>query len=207
MFKRIVGIAACLFLVGCVSYPQGVGLEPASAKHIHTKKNIWLKPAVIDAWKNSEDKNTAETSMTLSLQKFLEETGSFEQVSVLPGKIADRDHVLNFRFKNFSVSRSAHPAYFPAAILTLTFYIWFNGPIYIDTININADLYVTDLAGKPVAEFSENINKEINVGFSDPEYYMPSGIRQRTAVVNGLVDQYLAFLQANKELVNYEVGE
>jgi hypothetical protein len=201
-------VVVLTMLSGCVSYPQGVGLETASGKGFHADSGIWLAPAAIHSGLKQEDREAAETSMTLSLQKFLEETGVFTKIVVLPANVPSDGHVLHFEFKNYSVSRKAHPAYFPAAILTLTFYIWFNGPIYIDTVNIDAGLYVTDAAGKPVAEFSETIKDKINVGFSDPEYYMPSGIKQRTAAVNGLVDQYIVFLQKNKKTgVSYAIDQ
>lgn len=187
-------LLAVFTLSGCAIHPQGVGLDTATPSNTRIEKTVWLKPAEINSSSLKENRSTAETAMTLSLLKYIEEKKIFTRAQVLPGTIAGDEHILQFRFDKFTVERNAHPAYFPLAIITLTVYIWANGPIYIDTIDIDGTLIVTDAEGHEVAAFKHAVREEKKVGYSDPDYFASSGIQQRTQVVSKLLEQYENFL-------------
>ena len=74
-----------------------------------------------------------------------------------------------------------------------------NGTIFVDTIDIEATLIAFDSKGQQLAEFKQKINTEKNIGFNDPEYYMLSGIGERTQVVRGLLEQYENYLKTTKK--------
>lgn len=137
--------------------------------------------------------------MTLSVEKYIEETQMFNRSQILPGTIGTNDEQLQFRFDKFTIRRSASPAYFPLSLLTLTIYIWANGTIFVDTIDIEATLIAFEAKGQQLAEFKQKINTEKNIGFNDPEYRMLSSIGERTQVVRGLLEQYENYLKTTKK--------
>ena len=196
--RKIVALVICFFILsGCSTRQQGVGLTPAIASSVTFDHTVWLQQAKIRAPVPQDFKNTSETAMTLSLRNYLEETHMLSRVNILPGEIGSNDHQLVFEFDNYTFSRDAHPAYFPAAFFTMTIYIWVNGPIFVDTFNVDGKLRVLDRSGVEIISFSDKANIQKNIGLFDPEYVMSSGIEQRTKVVKGLVDRYAEFLKTS----------
>jgi hypothetical protein len=90
------------------------------------------------------------------------------------------------------VERRPHPAYFPAAILTLTLYIWFGGPVYVDTTRVDGELIVRDSTRAELQRFSGSASSRRNVSFAEGPW--AAGAADRTRAVKEMVDGYLGSL-------------
>ena len=83
----------------------------------------------------------------------------------------------------------------PGALLTLTFWIWVNGPIYVDSFDVAGDLAIVDRTGEELATAKDSITFEHNVGLYGGEYWAPSmGGKQLTQLVAQLLDSATAKL-------------
>ena len=83
----------------------------------------------------------------------------------------------------------------PGALLTLTIWIWVNGPIYVDSFDVAGDLVIVDRNGKELAAAKESIKFEHNVGLYSGEYWAPSmGAQQLSKLVAQLLDTATAKL-------------
>lgn len=197
-FRSCLLMAFLALLTGCVTLPQSAGLSSGVGKSRDTfARDVQVLQVRIDPASQGANLQTTETSMTLAIKRYIEEAAMFRAVRLPNEAPPAQGHRLQFRFDRFSATRKVHPAYFPGALLTLTLYIWVNGPVGIDSADIHGVLTVLDAGGRPVAEFSKTLAANRNVGIYDPEYLMPSGVEERTAVVQDLLEQYAQFLKSN----------
>jgi hypothetical protein len=91
--------------------------------------------------------------------------------------------------------RAPHPAYIPGALLTLTIWIWVNGPIYVDSFDVAGNLVIVDRNGKELATAEQALKFEHNVGLYGGEYWAPSmGAQQLNKLVAQLLDTATAKL-------------
>ena len=105
------------------------------------------------------------------------------------------DVVLDFTFDRYQQKRNPHPAYFPAAILTLTGYIWVGGPIFVDTTDLSGKLVVKDATGNVLVTTTAVSRDAHNVSLWSPDYALPSGIEGRTALASDLLDKAVTELK------------
>ena len=128
-------------------------------------------------------------ALTLQIREFLEDGRYFDKVRILPGKPADGDLVLRFRFEHFNQTRDVHPAYFPLALLTLALYPYFGGPVFVDTSHLEGELRVATSDGRELAAVTAKEENSYSVSIYSSHYALPTGIEPRTAAVQDLVDR------------------
>lgn len=176
-----------LLMVGCTTIPPGTSLgKPKLADHVLAKKAWLAKVEILDP-SLTDKKEIVESSLTVAVQEFVREGKFFSDISLLPGRIGSEDVLLNLQFHRYTQKRSPHPAYFPAAILTLTLYIWFGGPIFVDTSDLYGTATIRNPSGEILAKATSETREEHNVSFWSMEYVFPSGLEARTASVGDLL--------------------
>jgi hypothetical protein len=196
---------AMLVAVGCANVPAGAGLLPATPASGRVDKGAWLaKVAITDPKLTNRD--TIEEALTLSTAKFVGEAGYFTRINTLPGKPRPDDYLLRLTVDRYRQSRSVHPAYFPAAFVTMTLYIWFGGPIFRDTIDLSGTLVVDSPDGARVTEASDSRKERHNVSFWSTQYALPSGIDGRTAFIKALFDKAAAQLRELPRATPHDQG-
>jgi hypothetical protein len=132
----------------------------------------------------------AQVSQQLASQlaKHLESGEYFQRMISFPATLDKQDVELHFTFTSLYGKRTPHPAYFPGALLTVTMWIWFNGPIYVDKYDLAAELAINDSTGKQVALSRKNINLKQNTGLWDADYFNTQlGAKQLTQLVEDLL--------------------
>lgn len=190
---KIIYFGICLICImilisSCVSLPRGTGLSKAIPAEKTIDNKVWLsKVEVSDP--TVEDKSLIEDSLTIHILQYIEDGKYARDVNLLPGKVSENDLIFQFQFDKYLQKRSPHPAYFPAAILTATFYIWFGGPIFVDTSEISGSLIVKDSSGSIVTKESSQVSEEHNVSLWSPQYALPSGIDARTQIIKTLLSK------------------
>lgn len=190
-FLQATVIAALLSMTGCVSYkvtgPVGAPAHPAS---ISSPRSAQVADVQVSA--PGIDKPTGQAisrSLTQQLNRYVEQGGYFKQVTEYPTRLGEQDVLLKFDMTSLEGHRAPHPAYFPGALLTLTFWIWFNGPIYVDSFDVAGNLVVVDRDGVELARAKDQLRFEHNVGLYGGEYWAPSmGGQQLTKLVGKLLD-------------------
>lgn len=177
-----------VFLVGCVSIPAGTSLDPPIFSSQALPQKAWINTVKIT---DSSVSNPVvlEDSLRGNLKSYIQSAGYFRQFDSLPGKTAPDDLVLNFHFDAYQQERSIHPAYFPLAIATLTFYIWFGGPIAVDKSYLSGNLEIFDGVGHGLLSVSSTIKEKHNVSVWSPDYALPSGIKARTELIEALLSK------------------
>lgn len=196
LFKAA-AVIATLSLTGCVSYnitgPLGAPLHPAP---ISSPRTAQLSDVVISAPGIDEATRTAiSRSFTTQLNQYVQKGGYFKQVSEYPTRLAENDVLLKFNMTSLKGHRGPHPAYIPGALLTLTLWIWVNGPINVDSYDVAGDLVVVDRDGKELARAKEQVKVERNVGLYGREYWAPTmGAKQLSELVSQLLDTATAQL-------------
>ncbi|WP_397452601.1 hypothetical protein [Pseudomonas sp. NA-150] len=180
-----------LSLTGCISFtPTGPIGEPQvkAATSIEHAAQI-AEVSISDPGVNAEKRLTASRQLTDQITHYVEKSDYFNKVVVFPVKAGDDDMVLKFDLTSLKGKRSTHPGYIPGAILTLTIWIWVNGPVDVDTFDIAGTLTIEDRHGKQLAKTSEKIDISQNVGIYDRDYWAP---RLGANYLNQLVAQLLA---------------
>jgi len=185
---RAVTLSALCAAVGCVSVPTGTSLEAAQLATVSVPRGAWLAPTLITD-PSAKEVVELQRSLTLAIASYTSDAKYFSRVNLLPGNLRPEEVVLRFGFDRYQLRREPHPAYFPAAILTLTLYIWFGGPIYRDKANLSAELRVQDAAGQELVRVSDSFQDERDVGFFSPDYVFPSTIKARTNLIRSLLDK------------------
>jgi hypothetical protein len=133
-----------------------------------------------------KNQRVVEDSLRANIAVFLQESGYFLETSTLPGKVNPEDLLLDFRFPRFRQELSIHPAYFPAALITLTFYIWFGGPVSVDECDLSGILTVKDGNGRLLVESNAEIRERQNLSIYSGPMFLPSGLSARTTLVHDL---------------------
>lgn len=200
MFRTLLGAAALiatLALTGCVSYnvtgPLGAPLHPAP---ISSPRTAQIADMQVTASGIDDATRTAiSRSLTAQLTPYVKSAGYFRQLSEFPTRLGEEDVVLKFNMTSLKGHRAPHPGYLPGALLTLTVWIWVNGPIYVDTFDLAGDLSIVDRNGKELASAKEQLKFERNVGLYGREYWAPTqGAKQLNELVAKLLDNATARL-------------
>ncbi|QHF02775.1 MULTISPECIES: hypothetical protein [Pseudomonas syringae group] len=179
-----------LVLTGCVSFvPAGpIGL-PAKAVENTLPIGAMVKDVqVSDPAIEDLQRRNISSQLTAQIGAHIERGEYFQKMVVFPAKLGEKDVELAFNFTSLKGKRTPHPAYFPGALLTLTIWIWVNGPVYVDTYDLAAELRVNDSHGKQLALSRKEFKRDINTGFWDRDYFNPSmGGAQMTDLVEALL--------------------
>lgn len=194
---RATALLAALSMTGCVSYTVSgpIGAPPHSAPVSSPRSAQLADVTVNDANVNDANKAAISSSLTAQLNAYVRTAGYFKQVTEYPVRLGEQDVTLKFNMTSLKGHRAPHPGYFPGALLTLTIWIWVNGPIYVDSFDVAGDLVIVDRNGKELASAKESIKFEHNVGLYSGEYWAPSmGGQQLTKLVAQLLDDATARL-------------
>lgn len=200
MFKtllRAAALIATLALTGCVSYsvtgPLGAPLHPAP---ISSPRTAQIADVQVTAPGIDEATRTAiSRSLTAQLTPYVKSAGYFRQLSEFPTRLGEEDVVLKFNMTSLKGHRAPHPGYLPGALLTLTVWIWVNGPIYVDSFDLAGELSIVDRDGQELASAKEQLKFERNVGLYGREYWAPTqGAKQLNELVAKLLDNASARL-------------
>ncbi|MGA9705215.1 hypothetical protein [Pseudomonas sp.] len=194
---RATALLAALSMTGCVSYtvsgPIGAPLHPAA---VSSPRNAQIADVTVnDADVKEANKTAISHALTVQLNQYVRTAGYFKQVTEYPVRLEENDVTLKFNMTSLKGHRAPHPGYFPGALLTLTIWIWVNGPIYVDSFDVAGDLVIVDRNGKELASAKDSIKFEHNVGLYSGEYWAPSmGGQQLTKLITQLLDSAAAKL-------------
>ncbi|MCJ0973999.1 hypothetical protein MST27_11530 [Pseudomonas sp. PS1] len=187
-----------LVLTGCVSFtPSGpIGL-PERIVEQSIPAGAMVKDVVIsDPRLNENQRRNISNVLTTQIAQHVERGEYFERVISFPAKLGEQDVELQFEFSSLKGKRTPHPGYFPGALLTLTVWIWVNGPIYVDKYDLAAELTIRDASGKQVAVSQKTLQLNQNTGLWDADYFSTSlGARQLTQLVEDLLQDGTRQLQ------------
>ena len=191
LLLRAVALIAALSMTGCVSYtvtgPIAAPLQPVSVSSPRSAQIADVTVSAADV--NDANKTAISRSLTAQLNQYVRTAGYFKQVTEYPVRLEENDVVLKFNMTSLKGHRAPHPAYVPGALLTLTIWIWVNGPIYVDSFDIAGDLAIVDRNGKVLSSAKEEVKFERNVGLYGREYWAPTmGARQLNELVSKLLD-------------------
>ena len=179
-----------LVLTGCVSFvPAGpIGL-PAKAVENTLPIGAMIKDVKItDPAIDELQKRNISSQLTAQIGAHVERGEYFQKMIVFPAKLGEKDVELAFNFTSLKGKRTPHPAYIPGALLTLTIWIWVNGPIYVDTYDLAAELRINDSHGKQLALSQKTFKRDVNTGLWDRDYFNPSmGGDKMTDLVEALL--------------------
>lgn len=139
-------LLACV-CAGCYRFtPDIPPLECRTRCPCQAAKQAWLENVVVDS--TSFRGSVAPANVfTGEILEFLRQSGCFNAVNILPGKVVPGDVVLSFRLKPFLIERGVHPAYYPCAFFTVGLYIFLGGPIVRDTFNVTCNMTARDAHG------------------------------------------------------------
>ena len=194
---RAAALITTLSMTGCVSYtvtgPIGAPLHPAAVSSPRSAQIADVTVSAADV--NDANKTAISRSLTAQLNQYVRTAGYFKQVTEYPVRLGEQDVSLKFNMTSLKGHRGVHPAYVPGALLTLTIWIWVNGPIYVDTFDVAGNLVIVDRNGKELAKATDSIKFEHNVGLYSGQYWAPSmGGQQLTKLVTQLLDTATANL-------------
>ncbi|WP_321361305.1 hypothetical protein [Pseudomonas extremaustralis] len=197
LLLRAVALTAALSMTGCVSYtvtgPIAAPLQPVPVSSPRSAQIADVTVSAADV--NDANKTAISRSLTAQLNQYVRTAGYFKQVTEYPVRLEENDVVLKFNMTSLKGHRAPHPAYVPGALLTLTIWIWVNGPIYVDSFDVAGDLVIVDRNGKELATAKDTITFEHNVGLYSGQYWAPSmGGQQLTKLVAQLLDTATAKL-------------
>nr|WP_187696934.1 MULTISPECIES: hypothetical protein [Pseudomonas] len=184
-------------MTGCVSYtvtgPIATPLHPVSVSSPRSAQIADVTVSAADV--NEANKAAISSSLTAQITQYVRTAGYFKQVTEYPVRLGEQDVTLKFNMTSLKGHRAPHPAYVPGALLTLTIWIWVNGPIYVDSFDVAGDLVIVDRNGKELAKATDSIKFEHNVGLYSGQYWAPSmGGQQLTKLVGQLLDTATANL-------------
>lgn len=180
----------CLSLTGCISFtPAGpIGLADQLAPQTQPRAAMIDDVVISDMQINNDLRVTLSHQFTEQLSNRIEQGEYFKQVLSFPAKLGEDDVMLKFNFSSLKGKRTPHPAYFPGALLTLTVWIWVNGPIYVDKYDLAGQLSITDAHGKVLTDSKRVIKRDENIGLWDDDYFTTT---LGSAQVNELVEQLI----------------
>jgi hypothetical protein len=161
-----------LTLTGCVSFnPAGPIGDPEKTAAITQPHAAMLADVVVsDPAMDAGARQNLARQFTRQLNQRVAKGAYFEQVISFPARLGEQDVLLKFDFTRLQGKRTPHPAYFPGALLTLTVWIWVNGPIYVDHYDLSGQLAIEDAHGQLLASSRKTIALEQNTGLWDADY-------------------------------------
>lgn len=183
-----------LSLTGCVSFnPAGPISETAQKASTTRQQAVMVDDVVVsDSSINAEVRKNLSSQFTAQLNKRIERGEYFREVISFPAKLGEQDALLKLEFSSLKGKRSPHPGYFPGAILTLTGWIWFNGPIYVDKYDLTGTLVFEDAHGKTLASSQKTLQLKQNTGLWDDDYFnLALGATQLNQLVEELLQDSL----------------
>ncbi len=189
-------ITAMVFLTqsGCFSIPLSANLGPPENSAGRVDATAWVgKVEVTDT--RARQAASLSDSLALSIRDYVDAGEYFRGVKMLPGRPATGDYVLDFTFEEFYQRRRFHAAYFPAAILTLTLYIWFGGPIVVDTIDLAGTLQITGADGRLVATSTSSVQEKDNRSLYSDQYLTADITAERTRLIRELLENAVGELK------------
>ncbi|MGK9064501.1 hypothetical protein [Stutzerimonas chloritidismutans] len=179
-----------LALTGCVAFtPTGpIGLPEHIVENSIPAGALVKEVAVTDPKLDENQRRNISNTLTTQIARHVERGEYFERVITFPAKLGESDVELQFEFTSLKGKRTPHPGYFPGALLTLTVWIWVNGPIYVDKYDLAANLTIKDAAGKQLALSQKTLQLNQNTGLWDADYFNTSlGARQLTQLIEDLL--------------------
>ncbi|MGE4406369.1 hypothetical protein [Pseudomonas sp.] len=189
-YKYLAAGLLSLALTGCVSFtPTGpIGLPTDVIEHSVPAGAMLKDVEVSDSQLNDTQRRNISNALTAQIAKHIERGEYFERMISFPAKLDEQDVELRFNFTSLKGKRTPHPGYFPGALLTLTMWIWVNGPIYVDKYDLAAELAITDAAGQQLALSQKTLVLDQNTGLWDADYFNAApGSRQLTQLVEQLL--------------------
>jgi len=188
--KYLAAALLSLALTGCVSFtPSGpIGLPAQVVEHSVPSGAMLKDVEVSDSRLNETQRRNISNALTAQIAQHVERGEYFERMISFPTKLDEKDVQLQFNFTSLKGKRTPHPGYFPGALLTLTMWIWVNGPIYVDKYDLAAELQIIDATGKQLALSRKTLVRNENTGLWDRDYFNPSlGSQQLTQLVEELL--------------------
>ncbi|WP_460145525.1 hypothetical protein [Pseudomonas sp. S2_A02] len=209
--KRLVylmAIALGLSLTGCVSFtplgPIGEPLKPASST---LDRSAEISEVVISAPELDDKVRVAGSrQLTEQVSAYVDKSDYFKRIVVFPAKAGEDDVVLKFNLTSLAGKRTVHPAYIPGALVTLTIWIWVDGPIYVDKYDLAGELIIEDRQGKQLARSVEQVKLDKNVGLWNADYLNPrlGGSQLRDLIAHLLASATPQLRTPSKELAAHE---
>ncbi|MFT0621883.1 hypothetical protein ACMHYQ_04380 [Ectopseudomonas guguanensis] len=184
----VAGLAS-MALTGCMSFtPAGPISPPNQIVEQSLPGSAMIKEVrVTDQRLDEQTRRNIGNQLTAQLSQHVEKGEYFKRVISFPAKLDEQDVQLQFDFSSLQGKRTPHPGYFPGALLTLTIWIWVNGPIYVDKYDLAAELQILDSDGKQLALSQKKLVVDKNTGLWDYDYMFPSGGQQLTELVEQLL--------------------
>ncbi|WP_043309354.1 hypothetical protein [Pseudomonas sp. ML96] len=189
-----------LSLTGCVSFtPAGPISEPAQKASAARQQAVMIDDVLVsDSSLDAEVRKNLSSQFTSQLNQRIEHGEYFREVISFPASLGEQDVLLKLELSSLKGKRTPHPGYFPGALLTLTGWIWFNGPIYVDKYDLKGALAFEDKQGKTLASSQKTLHLDQNTGLWDDDYFnLALGSTQLNQLVEELLQDSLQQL-ANK---------
>jgi len=196
----LMALAMTLSLTGCFSFntlgPIG---EPDRSATVSSSRAAQVADVVISSpGLKDEERRNISLQLTPQISHYIESAGYFKDILVFPAKLGEQDVLLKFNLTSLHGKRTTHPGYIPGALVTLTMWIWFNGPVYIDKYDLAGELVIEDRNGKPLARSVEQLKLDKNVGLFDHDYIAPGlGGQQLRDLIAKLMDSATTQLNAH----------
>ena len=175
---------------GCVSFTPAGPIGPPSqiAEHSLPAGAMLKEVLVSDQRLDDTQRRNISNQLTSQIAQHVKRGEYFQRIISFPAKLDEQDVQLQFNFSSLKGKRTPHPGYVPGALLTLTMWIWVNGPVYVDKYDLAAELQIIDSTGKQLALSRKNLVQNQNTGLWDYDYFNPSlGSRQLTQLVEQLL--------------------
>ena len=163
---------ACLGLTGCYSFtPVGPIGEPVTVADNTAQRGAQIADVAITAPDLKDDvRLNISRQLTAQISHYVDRGEYFTKLVEFPATLVEQDVVLKFTITSLKGKRTTHPGYVPGALVTLTFWIWFNGPIYVDKYDLAGELVIEDRDGKRLTRVTEQVKLDNNVGLYDNDY-------------------------------------
>jgi hypothetical protein len=198
--KRVLMLLALsISLTGCISFtPTGPIGDPVVAAKSTSLRSAQIADVVVSSPDlKDEQRQNISRQLTAQISRYVEKGGYYKEVIAFPARMGEQDVQLKFNFTSLKGKRTVHPAYVPGALLTLTIWIWVNGPIYVDNYDLAGELTVEDSKGNVLATAVEQVHEKHNRGLYNGEYWAPSlGRFQLRDMIAKLLDKTAAQLSA-----------
>lgn len=196
----LLALSMSLSLTGCISFTASGPIgDPVTPAKVGSSRSAQVADVVISSPDlKDEQRQNISRQMTEQISRYVEKGGYYQSVIAFPARLNEQDVQLKFNLTSLKGRRTLHPAYIPGALLTLTVWIWVNGPIYVDNYDLAGELVVEDRNGKVLARAVEQVKEKKNLGLYNGEYWAPSlGRFQLRDMIARLLDKTSAQLPAS----------
>lgn len=179
-----------LALTGCVSFNPAGPLSPPAETATYTQPYGAMLGdiKVTDETINEAQRRNIADQLAPQIEDYIKRGEFFQHSLTFPAKLDKQDVQLQFNFSSLKARRTPHPAYIPGALITLTMWIWFNGPIYVDKYDLAAEVIILDKEGKALASAEKVVKQNKNTGLWDYDYMFPNGTAQLTELIDSLLN-------------------